>query len=215
MNTINIAIADDHSLIVEGLVKILREFERIGEIRTAFNGKELLKLLKSFTPDVILLDIEMPVMGGIEACELIVQKYPIIKIIGLTQHAEEAAICHLIGAGANGYLLKNTKPEELFSAISYVIKHDFYGNDLTQNAFIKSNRKEHKKEDYKPKIEVTSREKLILKYTCMEKNSIEIGELLCISSRTVEHARSQLIKKIGVKGIIGLTKFAVEEGYHV
>ncbi len=169
MNTISIAIADDHNLIVEGLVMLLGEFEHIGEIKTASNGKELLKLLTSFTPDVILLDIEMPVMGGVEACEIIVQKYPQIKIIGLTQHAEATAIGHLIGAGAHGYLLKNTKPEELFKAISCVIKDDFYGNELTQKALVKSFKKELKKNYQACSIELTEREKTLLKYTCMRK----------------------------------------------
>lgn len=215
MNKINLAIADDHRLIIEGLEKILGEFEDIGEIRSAVNGKELLNLLKLYTPHVILLDIEMPVMGGIEACKIISYTYPQIKIIGLTQHSEDAAICHMTGAGAHGYLLKDTDPDELQKAIKWVIEHDFYFNELTRNALLKSNRKEFSKNNFAPEVEITSREKQILKYICLEKDCKEIGELLCVSYRTVESARSKLMKKLDVKSVAGLVRFAVEKGYHL
>lgn len=214
MNKINIAIADDHRLIIDGLEKILREFEDIGEIRSAVNGKELINLLKSYTPQVILLDIEMPIMGGIEACKIIAKKYPQIKIIGLSQYSEDAAICHMTGAGAHGYLLKDTDPEELFKAIEWVTEHDFYFNELTKNALLKSNRKEFSKNNYAPEVEITKREKQILKYICLEKDCKEIGEILCVSYRTIECARSKLMKKIEVKSVAGLVRFAVEKGYH-
>lgn len=215
MNTINIAIADDHCLIIEGLTKILMEFERIGEIRSASNGKELLKLLKVYKPDVILLDIQMPVMDGIEACKKIANRFPLIKILGLTQHAEEYAVNHLIGAGAHGYLLKNTKPNELFKAISWIVEHDFYMNELTQNSFIKSSREEFNKRNHSPEIDFTEREIKMLKYISMEKSSNEMAELLNLSNRTIDKSRSKLIKKLGVRSSIGVTRYAVENGYHL
>jgi len=215
MKKIDIAIADDHILIIDGLKNTLQKFERIGQIRSATNGKELLDLLKTYSPQVILLDINMPVMGGIEACEKISNKYPTIKILALTQYSDELAINHMISVGAHGYLVKDTNPEELYHAINEVVEKDFYYNDLSYKAMVVGKRRDYNKNNYLPEVEITEREKQILKYICLEKTCAEIGDILCISPRTDEFARGKLLKKIGAKSVVGLVKFAVEKGYHI
>ncbi|MCG8309247.1 MAG: response regulator transcription factor, partial [Cytophagales bacterium] len=166
MKKIDIAIADDHRLIVDGLKAVLKGFDKINRIESASNGKELLQLLNSFSPHVVLLDINMPVMGGIEACEKISRKYPMIKILALTQYTDELAINHMISAGAHGYLVKDSNPDELFRAITQVIENDFYYNDLSYKALVINKRREYNKSNYLPEVEITEREKLILKYIC-------------------------------------------------
>jgi DNA-binding NarL/FixJ family response regulator len=215
MKKIDIAIADDHTLIIDGLKNTLQKFDKIGNIRSATNGKELLDLLRSYTPQVILLDINMPVMGGIEACEKISNKYPLIKILALTQYSDELAINHMISVGAHGYLVKDTNPEELYHAINEVVEKDFYYNDLSYKAMVVGKRRDYNRSNYLPEVEITEREKQILKYICLEKTCTEIGDILCISPRTVEFARGKLLKKIGAKSVVGLVKFAVEKGYHI
>lgn len=215
MKNIDIAIADDHTLIVDGVKTILKKFDKINQVECVPNGKELLQLLKTFTPQVILMDINMPVMGGIEACEKISRKYPEIKILALTQYADELAINHMISAGAHGYLIKDTNPDDLYQAITQVVENDFYYNELSYKALVINKRREYHKENYLPEVEITEREKQILKYICHEKNCKEIGDILCLSARTIEFARGKLLKKIGAKSVVGLVKFAVEKGYHV
>jgi DNA-binding NarL/FixJ family response regulator len=161
------------------------------------------------------MDIDMPKMGGIEATEKITRSYPEIKILALTQYADELAINHMISAGAHGYLIKDSNPEELFDAIIQVYEKDFFNNDVSFKALQTSKRREYQKNNYLPKVEITKREKERLKYICYEKNCKEIGDLLCISPRTVEFARGKLLKKVGAKSVVGLVRFAMEKGFHI
>lgn len=215
MNQINIVIADDHNLIVDGLKAVLKKYDRIKRVESVSNGKELMTLLKTYKPHVILLDINMPEMDGVEACEKISRKYPEIKIIALTQYSDEAAINHMISAGAHGYLIKDANPDELYKAILQVSEKDFYNNDISYKAMMASKRRDYQKNNYLPEVDITDREKQILKYICHEKNCKEIGDILCISPRTVEFARGKLLKKVGAKSVVGLVRFAMEKGYHL
>ncbi len=215
MKKLDIVIADDHKLIQDGVKSILQPYERIHQVECVSDGVELMKLLKTHKPHVILLDINMPNMGGIEACEKITRLYPEIKVLALTQYADELAINHMVSAGAHGYLLKDSNPKELYEAIIQVYEKDFYNNDLSFKAMMTSKRREYQKDNYLPEVEITEREKQILKYICHEKNCKEIGDILCISPRTVEFARGKLLKKIGAKSVVGLVRFAMEKGYHL
>jgi two-component system, NarL family, response regulator DegU len=122
--------ADDHTLFRKAMVNLIRGFENIAEVKDAENGKELLTLMKYQTPDVAIIDLQMPVMDGVETCENILQKYPDVKIIILTMHDSERYILHMMEMGVHAFLLKNTEPEELEEAINAVIEKDFYHNDL-------------------------------------------------------------------------------------
>jgi DNA-binding NarL/FixJ family response regulator len=212
---INIVIADDHSLIVDGLKTLLKRYHRIGKIDAVYNGKELLHYLKNSRPDVILLDMKMPEMDGIEACDKISRKYPEIKILVLTQYSDNMAVKHMISAGANGYLLKDSNSDELFKAIDHVVDHDFYKNDISYKAMVLDSRRQYQKDHFLPETELTKQEKELLKYICHEKTCEQIGEIMCISKRTVEAHRGKLMRKIGVKSVVGLVKFAIEKGYHM
>lgn len=215
MKKINIAIADDHNLIVKSISKLLKEFVVIGKIKEASNGAELLKLLKTYKPHIILLDIEMPVMSGIEACKIVRQDYPDIKIIALTMHTEDSPISQMIGAGAHSCLSKNADPELVIDAIENVMDTDFYVTDVIKNALRNTQIKTFRREHILPKVDINEQEKQILKYYCEEKNTKEIGELMHVSSKAIEYRRKKLFDKIGVKTTKGLVRFAVEKGYHL
>lgn len=213
MHNINIIVAEDKKLVRKGLVAILKEFERIGEVRDVSNGKELLIMLKTWQPHVILMDLEMPEMDGLDATRFIINKYEEIKVIGLSFHEEEKYILHMIELGAHGYLLKDCDPEELEKAIYAAWDKDFYNNELIVNAMRNRITSFPSKPIFYSETEITQREKDILKYLCQEKSSKEIADLLCVSFRTVDKIRSNLIDKIGVKNTIGLVKFAIDRGY--
>ncbi|HZI25076.1 MAG TPA: response regulator transcription factor, partial [Chryseolinea sp.] len=130
MKQLKVYIADDHTLFRKAMVNLLRSFERVNVVKDAENGKELLGLIKNEVPDVVIVDLQMPVMDGSEASKQILQKYPEIKIIVLTMHDSNKFILHMMDLGVHAFLLKNTEPDELEKAIYAVADKDFYHNDL-------------------------------------------------------------------------------------
>ena len=213
MDKINVLVTEDKALVRKGLVAIVNEFPGTGEVREASNGKEVLTLLKTWQPHVILMDLEMPEMDGMDATKYVISKYPEIKVLGLSFHEEDKYILHMIELGAHGYLLKDCEPEELEKAIYAAWEKDFYNNALIANVMRKRIIQSPGKPRFYSETEITQREKDILKYLCQEKSSKEISDILMISQRTIEKERSNLILKIGVKGTVGLVRYAIEKGY--
>jgi two-component system, NarL family, response regulator DegU len=206
-------IADDHTLFRKAMVNLLRTFDHVGDIKDAENGKELLTLMKYETPDVAIVDLQMPVMDGTETCENIVEKYPDVKIIILTMHDSERFILHMMELGVHAFLLKNTEPEELEEAIHSVVEKDFYHNDLVASV-LRKNVKE-KKTGQRPVFthaELSDREKEIVMLVCQELTIKEIGHKLSISENTVRNHRVNIMEKIGVNNMVGLVKYAYEIG---
>ena len=212
-NKIKVYIADDHTLFRKGVVKLLSTFDRIGEIKDAENGKGLFNLVRNDPPDVAIVDLQMPVMDGAETCELILSRFPQVKLIVLTMHDDEKYIAHMIEMGVHAFLLKNTDPPELEKAIYSVVENDFYQNDLI-NAILRSSIKE-RKASQRPvfkTIDLSEREKEILQLICMEMTIREIGLKLSLSENTVRNHRVRMMEKIGVKNTVGLVKYAYESG---
>lgn len=212
MSSIKLAIADDQVLFLKGLKLLLRSFEEIDLIIEATNGQELIEAISSQQPDVILMDLRMPVMDGLEATEKIKATYPNIKIILLTMYDEERLINHMMKIGANGYLLKNEEPGILRAAIKAVVEKEFYFNDYVSKALLRGMQKNHKEiRPWKPNdnLQLTKRELEILDLICKEYTSPEIAKELFISTRTVENHRKSLLGKTGVKNTAGLIIFAI------
>lgn len=209
---LKVYIADDHTLFRKAMVNLIRGFENVEEVKDAENGKELITLMKYQPPDVAIVDLQMPVMDGVATCETIVQKYPEVKIIILTMHDSEKYILHMMEMGVHAFLLKNTEPEELESAINAVIEKDFYHNDLVASVLRKNMRD---KKAGRPAFEVqdlTEREKEIVVLVCQEMTNKEIGHKLSLSENTVRNHRVNVMEKIGVNNIVGLVKYAYETG---
>lgn len=214
MNTpIKIAIADDYKIFRDGLKVGLVPEERFEVVLEADNGEELLEALDGALPDVILMDLKMPIMDGMEATKEIRKKYPDMKVLVVTMYDDDKFIIHLMEIGANGYLLKNAEPEEICKAIYCVTENGYYFNDLVNKALLKKLViKNHIKPSFNQDVELTERELEVLKMICEEKTAAEIGKEIFLSPRSVEGIRQRLIEKIGVRNMAGLVMFAVKNG---
>jgi DNA-binding NarL/FixJ family response regulator len=208
---INVIIADDHKLFRKGIIALLEDFDFIGETREASNGAELIDLLETMKvlPDVILLDLQMPVMDGVEAHKKISKLYPEIKVVILTMEDDEQYIMHLISQGVNGYLLKNADPDEMEKAILKVVENGYYFSEIISTLIVKGVVKKDKLQVL-PNPDFNERELKILELICKEFTASEIAEKLNLSVRTVEGYRQKLIDKAGVKNVAGLVIYAIK-----
>ncbi len=212
---IKIIIADDHEIFRDGLKLMLSKYPEIIIAGEAENGKELIELTNNLQPDVILTDIKMPLMDGIEATKKITASYPQIGIIGLSMFDEDDLIIDMLEAGAKGYLLKNSDKKEIIDAITAVYNQQAYycrntGKKLLQmiasskyNPYIK-----------KAQPSFSEREKEIIKLICLEHTNKEIGEKLFLSSRTVEGHRVNILEKMNVKNTVGLVVYAIKNNIY-
>lgn len=209
---INITVCDDHRLFRKGMCALLSDFDNVGEIDEAGNGVELLNLLNSgkTKPDLILLDINMPEMDGVEATKQLKIKYPEIKIIILSMEDDTQLVSFLVNEGVNGYLLKNADPDELELAIKMVLKNDFYFSSSLSSVLLNRLSPKEKAVDVSSKLNINERELNILQFTCDELTATEIGEKLSLSARTVEGYKRDLLEKTGTKNIAGLVIFAIK-----
>ena len=211
MSTIKIAIADDYKIFREGLKVGLSADENLEVIMEADNGEDLLKALETNTPDVIIMDLKMPIMDGMEATIAVRKKYPSIKVLVVTMYDDDKFIIHLMENGANGYLLKNTEPDEIRKSIYAVHENGYYFNDVVNKALLKKLvLKNNLKPSFNQNVELTERELEVLKLICVEKTAAEIAKDIFLSPRSVEGIRQRLIEKIGVRNTAGLVMFAVK-----
>ncbi|MEM6523263.1 MAG: response regulator transcription factor [Bacteroidota bacterium] len=214
MSKWTIYVTDDQTLFRKGMSRLVKTFKRVDKVVEAENGREVLELVKKEQPHVILMDLEMPVMDGIEATEKILTRYPEIKIIILSMHDSFQHIYYLMELGAHAFLLKNAEPEEVEEAIKSVIERDFYQNQLVIDALRKGamNRKVAESRPSFGTAPLSDREKEILLLICQEMTMKVISERLNISERTVQNHRANMIDKLGVKNTVGLVKYAFENG---
>ena len=213
MSKIKIAIADDYKIYRDGLKVGLSADENLAVIAEADNGEELMKVLETNSPDIIIMDLKMPIMDGMEATKAVRKKYPAIKVLVVTMYEDDKFIIHLMENGANGYLLKNAEPEEIRKSIYALHENGYYFNDLVNKALLKKLvLKNNLKPSFNQNIELTEREQEVLKLICEEKTAAEIGKEIFLSPRSVEGIRQRLIEKVGVRNSAGLVMFAVKNG---
>lgn len=213
MSKIKIAIADDYKIYRDGLKVGLSADDNMDIIAEADNGEDLMKILETETPHVILMDLKMPIMDGMEATKLVREKYPDIKILVVSMYDDDKFIIHLMENGANGYLLKNAEPDEIIKSIYAVHENGYYFNDLVNKALLKKLvLKNNLKPSFNQNIDLSEREHEVLKMICEEKTAAEIAKDIFLSPRSVEGIRQRLIEKIGVRNTAGLVMFAVKNG---
>lgn len=210
---LKVVIADDHTLFRSGVKTALQLRKNMQLVGEADNGKQLLHLLKYIIPDIILLDIQMPIMDGMETLPEIRKLYPDIKVIVLSMHDDVSVISKMMEIGANSYLTKDSDSESIYQAIVTCYLEEFYFNDLTNKALLSGLRTKRTEENNPIQdIQLTDKEVLILKLLCEEKSTREIAGLVDLSPRTVEAMRDKLRSKVGVKTLAGLIMFAVKKG---
>jgi two-component system nitrate/nitrite response regulator NarL len=209
---IKIIIADDHHLFIEGIHSLIKSMKNMEVVAEVANGKELLAKLVTTPCDIILMDINMPEMDGIEATKQVRANYPGIKILMLTMFSNKEYIEKLLRVGANGYLLKNTGIEELKTAIETVVSGESYFSKEVTERIMEGLQKKKAAERNTHLIELTEREIDVLKLIVQECTTAEIAEKLFISTHTVETHRKNLISKLNVRNIAGLVKYAMQNG---
>lgn len=212
-NQLKILVTDDHTLFRKGTMMIVQGFKEVEEVNEAPNGKEALDELSRNQYDIILLDLDMPIMDGWEASRKIVAKHPDVKIIMISMHDELQIISDLIETGVHSYLLKNAHPEEVHKAIMSVMNNDFYYNQLVSKALHKKIQKDGVNNSSIPsRGDVSPRETEVLQLICQELTMKEIGEKLFLSEQTIHTHRKNLMKKTKAKNAVGLVKFAFQHG---
>lgn len=207
---IRVYLADDHMLFRKGLIRLIQSFKRVGEIREAANGKELIRIMKESPPEVVLVDLHMPVMGGEEVCEWIEKNHPEVKVVMLTMEDAEEYIQQLISLGAHAYLSKGAPPEEVEKAIYAVVDKDFYHNDLVMRALRNFTIRQTRIRRDAPQF--TRRELEIIRLICDEFTMKEIAARLDLSESTVQNQRATVMDKMSVKNTAGLVKYAFTKG---
>lgn len=200
-------IADDHIIFRKGLATILNEIPNIKVVAETSNGHELLDVLKTKSADVILMDIKMPGMDGIEATRKVKSKFPETQIIALTMHEEIGYFNKMIEAGASGFLLKNTNKDQLEQAIYAV----FTGDKYFAEEFAITVNKPTPSQGF-VNVNLSQREKEILDYICKGFSNAEIAKFLGLSQRTIDGHRSRLFEKTGAKNAPNLVLFAIKNG---
>jgi DNA-binding NarL/FixJ family response regulator len=214
MKTITIAIADDQMLFRRGMAAIINSFDDMMVVCETDNGRKLLTFLETTTqkPDVILMDLSMPELNGIDTMKVIHEKYPDQKVIILSIHNEEKFVVHLIELGANAYLFKNAEPEDVENAIRGVVEKGFYFSESLMMTFQRrlNNKKTHVSVHDNIPITLTIREIEVMNLICQELTAQEIAEKLFISVRTVDGHRNNLLEKTGARNTAGLVIFAIK-----
>ncbi len=208
---IKVAIADDHQIFRKGVILSLKPYNNIQFIFEADNGDDLIKGIEQEQPDIVLLDLRMPVKDGIETTKYLNKNFPQVRILILTMYEDERFVGHLMESGANGYLLKSTEPAEIKQALQDVMKNGFYLNNFVNRVLIKKN---YAKQKFNPnlntEIVISDKEKEVLSLVCMEFTAQEIAQKMDISPRTVEAIKDRLMERFGVKNSVGLVFFAMK-----
>lgn len=210
---IKVLITDDHALFRTGVRSSLLHYDDIDFIGEAENGMQLLSLIKFLKPDVILLDIQMPIMDGIASLPEVKKVLPDTKIIMLTMNDDVSMISKLMEIGANSYLTKDSDSETIYEAIKTVHDREYFFNDYTNKALLTGLKSRRVLEaSAHDDAELTEKELQVLKLMCDEKSTKEIADIVEISPRTVEAIRDRLKMKTGTKTTAGLILYAVKHG---
>ncbi len=209
---IRVMIADDHNMFVEGIESILEGHERIKVVSKCYTGTEVFEKVTQAQPDVILLDINLPGMNGLEVCQKLSKEYPAVKVLALSMHNEESFVTEILKYGAQGYILKNTGTKELITAIETVHNGQSYFSEEVTETIMKSlvNQRTGGKKTTSVAPKISRREKDVLELIMKEHTTQEIADTLFISLKTVESHRRSLLTKLGVRNTAGLVRVAIE-----
>jgi DNA-binding NarL/FixJ family response regulator len=215
MHPYRITLADDHVLLRQGLRRIIEGSSGLEVIGEAGDGVDLMHLLNKLVPDMVVLDISMPKLRGIEAICEIKSRHPKVKVLILTMHKDKEYLYQSLASGADGYLLKEDADTELFSAIKKIREGAFYVSPSLSkelSAYLRSEGGGNTVSSFEGAC-LSTREKEVVKLIAEGKSSREAAEILCISVRTVDHHRANIMDKLDLRKTADLVKYAIQKGY--
>jgi len=220
MNTIRILIADDHALVRAGISSLIGQIDNVQVVGEADNGRETLKLIKTLSPDIVLLDISMPEMNGLEAVRRISREHSDVRVIILSMHANEEYVLQGLTSGANGYLLKDADQLELEVAIKSVAKgHRYLSSGISKHviqAYVRRtgalNSGKKGSSPFSAVYQLTSRQREILQLIAEGNSTKDIARKLKLSVKTAESHRTELMKRLDIHDVTGLVRYAIRIG---
>jgi DNA-binding NarL/FixJ family response regulator len=210
--SVRIVIADDHKLMREGLSSLLSQQADIRVVGQAINGREAVQLAESENPDVVVMDVSMPDLNGIDATRQIISRSPRTRVIALSMHSDRQFVAEMFRAGARGYLLKDSAFEDLASAISRVAKDETYIAPRISGFRLEDYARKEERGEPLLAPRLSEREREVLQMMAEGKGTKEIAADLHLSAKTVETHRQHLMDKLEIYSVAELTKFAIREG---
>ena len=210
LDKIRIILADDHHILIDGIESILNEAPQLQVVGKASSANEAEALVKKLQADLLLTDISMGAVSGLDLTKRVLQQFPLTRIIVLTMHDDAQHITEMLQAGALGYLLKNVKQAELFTAIEQVMQGQQY---IQQSLAAEYHRFIQQKKQNKKNIQLTPREIEIIKLIAQEMTTAQISRQLFLSEHTVETHRKNIVRKTSAKTVIGIVNYARENGF--
>ena len=209
---IKILLADDHKITRDGLKALLENQDNLRVVGEAENGRQAVRLALDLEPDVIVMDINMPELNGIEATRQILAELPATKIIALSMYSDKRYVVGMLKAGVSGYLLKNCAFDELVAAISAVMKNQNYMSQKIAGTVMKDYASILESSDSSPASQLTVREREVLQLIAEGLKTKDIAARIHVSVKTVETHRQQIMRKLNAKSVAELTKIALREG---
>jgi DNA-binding NarL/FixJ family response regulator len=207
---IKVGIADDHKIFRDGIKMALSGKKFLKIVWEAEDGKDLMHKMRLKLPDVLLMDIRMPEMDGVNAISLLRKEYETVKVIVLTMYDDQEMITKMMEMGANAYLTKTTDPEEIYNAILTCMNDDFYFNDLVNKAvLLRLQQKRPVKAFFPNAVNFSEKELKILRLIADDKTTEDISKEVYLSPRTIETIRQNMKTKVGAKTIAGLVMYAM------
>ncbi|OHB52758.1 MAG: DNA-binding response regulator [Planctomycetes bacterium GWF2_42_9] len=210
--SIKILLADDHAIVRDGLRKSLQQEEDMDIVGQAKDGLATIQLTRELSPDIVLMDISMPDVNGMDTCREITRDFPNVKVIGLSMHSAKRFVSEMFKAGACGYLPKNCEYDELTNAIRQVMSGKTYLSPAITDVVVDNFVRVSAEENNSVFFTLTKRERQVLQLMAEGKTTKQIGQSLHISPKTVEAHRLRVMEKLNINNVAQLTKYAIQEG---
>ncbi|MBS3762778.1 MAG: response regulator [Candidatus Brocadiia bacterium] len=209
---IRVLLADDHLIMREGLSSLVNEQADMQVVDTASDGREAVKLADEIMPDIIIMDVAMPHLNGVEATRKIRENSELVRVIALSMHEDREYVARMLEAGASGYLLKDCAFEELIEAIRTVLSGSTYLSPKIAGTVVDDYLRHLPRNEISTSVDLTPREREVLQLLAEGRTTREIANELDVSPKTIETHRRNTMKKVGVDSIAQLTKYAIKEG---
>jgi len=213
MSNIKVLLVEDHTILRKGLCSLLENEYGIEVIGEAENGREAIEKAENLLPDIVVLDISLPLLNGLEVTRQLKKRFPEIKILILTMHTSDEFVFEILNAGAKGYIVKKAAPNELVAAIHAVyLGQSFFSPEISKMMLDRMVEKGQLHDDSDVNEILTEREREILQLVAEGNSSRTIAEMLFLSLKTVENHRSNIMKKLDIDNLAGLIKYAISKG---